>query len=155
MTFIPASTGWTNGSWTPKLYEYTISTGARALITTGTNYTVLNQTSGGGSVSQGCGNNCGNTPIDIHTALLLLNVFGMIAFWGFVIWLGIVGSVIIAMAKGSGGVNGTAVVIVAWLSAVFIALVGLFDPFKIYIIVLTTIIAAVMFKYGRSATVEE
>jgi len=110
------------------------------------------------TVTRGTGDTGITTPgggqVGTDTALTLINVFGFISFWGFIIWLGIVGTIIATMANSQSGVNGMAVVVVAWLSAVFIALIGLFDPFKIYIIVLSTIIAAVLFKYGKSATTE-
>jgi hypothetical protein len=93
--------------------------------------------------------------VTTNTALSFINVFGVIAFWGFVIWLGIVGSVITTMSHSAGGINGTAVIAVAWFAAVFIAIIGLFDPFKIYIIVISTIIAAVYFKFGRQTTMED
>ena len=90
--------------------------------------------------------------VTINTAVSLLNVFSIMAFWGFVIWLGIIGSVIVSMSNSASGINGTAIIAIAWFSAIFIAIIGLFDPFKIYIIVISTIIAAVYFKFGRSAT---
>jgi hypothetical protein len=97
----------------------------------------------------------GSGAVTISTALSLMNVFGVIAFWGFVIWLGIVGSIIVTMSNSASGINGTAVIAVAWFAAIFIAIIGLFDPFKIYIIVISTIIAAVYFKFGRTTTMED
>lgn len=95
----------------------------------------------------------GLTP-NLQAAEGLLSVFSNIAFYGFVIWLGIISGTIAMMVRYGGQVSGTGIVFVGWIAAIFISLIGLFGDFKIYIIVITTIIAAIMFYAGRRTTVE-
>lgn len=76
----------------------------------------------------------------------LINTLSMTALYGLIIWIGLV------FAGIRAGANGTGLIAVVWLSGVMIALIGLFDPFKIYIIVLSTMIAAVLFRSGQSAS---
>lgn len=90
----------------------------------------------------------------VNTANDLLAVLSNIAFYGFVIWLGIISGTIAMMVRYGGQVSGTGIVFVGWLAAIFISLIGLFGEFKIYIIVISTIIAALMFYAGRKIAVE-
>lgn len=89
----------------------------------------------------------------IQTSGTLLSAVGNVGFYGLIIWLGIIGVTIRQMTSNGGSVNGQAVIIIAWLSCVMIALIGLFGDYKIYIIVLSTIIAAIMFRVGQNTSV--
>lgn len=92
--------------------------------------------------------------VGTQTALDLLSVMSVTAFWGFVIWMGIIGTTIKMMVSRGGNVDSHGLMFVGWLSAILLAVIGLFAPYKIYIIVVSTILAAIMFKFlGRDTTV--
>lgn len=155
--FSPPAGHWLqSGMYTIKLWEIYIPSSTNKLLAThtvGVTDAVLPPAPGitppdGDGGPGGQGNNSGpgyNSDIGIGTGVDLLGIFGKRAFWGFVLWLGVVWP-----SRDSKGI-----IIIAWMSAVFMALIGLFDPYKIYVIVLTTIIAAIMFKVGQYTTTGE
>jgi len=74
----------------------------------------------------------------------MFNFMSLPAFWGLIIIIGFVGS--IAMKTN---VNGNALAFITFALVNLFALVGLFDPYGFYIIILTWILAGMMFGIGR------
>lgn len=79
------------------------------------------------------------------TVDMVITFLSMPAFWGMVIWVGVVGG---AAQKVSGNSTGY----IAFLFANILAVVGLFAPYTIYIVLITWIAAGIFFKLGRDAT---
>jgi hypothetical protein len=133
---ITLGTSGTNGAWTIALEDFNKTRYASSTFTVGS-------TNAGGS---------GSTA---NTAANLLLVFTYTAFYGMVIFIGIFYSAIKLMTAHGAQVNGQALVIIMALVATMEALVGLFDPFKLYIIVITWILAAIYFRQSRTAATGE
>lgn len=89
-----------------------------------------------------------------NTGTNLLNLFAVTAFYGLIIWLGIVGTIAGIMFKASGSINTGALMFIAVLAATFVALVGLFDPYKWYVLVLTWIFAGIYWRMNRDMVTE-
>lgn len=79
LTYVPPSTGWKNGSWYAKLYEYNTETYNTALLDTSSTWTVLNQSFNGSitpptpSIDSGTGSQA-LAAIDGWTAMFGLGV---------------------------------------------------------------------------------
>jgi len=80
------------------------------------------------------------------TSLNLLMVLTQIAFYGAIIYIG----VIYGLLKL--GVSGMPLIIISGMLATFEALIGLFGSYGIYVTILTWLIIAVYFKFGRDMT---
>jgi len=135
---ITIGTSGTNGNWKLTLEDFNKTEYASAIFTVGNSPTTPG---GGGSTA--------------NTAANLLLVFTYTAFYGMVIFIGIFYSAIKLMTAHGAQVNGSALVIVMALVATMEALVGLFDPFKLYIIVITWIFAAIYFRQTRTTATGE
>jgi len=95
------------------------------------------------------------TPGMTNQAANLLNIFTYMAFYGMVIFIGIFYSAIKLMTAHGAQVNGSALVIIMAIVATMEALIGLFDPYKLYIIVITWIFAAIYFRQTRATATGE
>lgn len=89
--------------------------------------------------------------VSTTTATNLLNVLGMIAFYGLLLYVGLLFGLIRLMTRNGAHMDGSSFVYAAVILANIVALIGLFDPFKMYVLVLTWIIAGATFTLGRRA----
>jgi hypothetical protein len=92
------------------------------------------------------------TPDYIQDGLLgssmgLINFMSTISFWGFIIWMGL--TISIAQAAGD-KINTKNLVLFSVLVANLLAVVGLWDPYTWYVLVISWIILAISFiQVGR------
>lgn len=86
--------------------------------------------------------------VSTTTATNLLNVLGMVAFYGLLLYVGLLFGMLKLMSSAGFSDSGM-FIYAAVILANLVALVGLFDPFKMYVLVLTWIIAGANFYVGR------
>jgi len=76
---------------------------------------------------------------------------GYTAFYGLIIFIGILYGTVKMMTRNGASIDGQALVIIMAVIASMESLIGLFDPFKYYILVLTWVLAGLYFKLNRNA----
>lgn len=81
-----------------------------------------------------------------NTIDMVIMFLSMPAFWGMVIWVGVVGG-----ASQSKAVNASSTGYIAFAFGNILAIVGLFAPYTMYILVILWIGAGVFFKLGHDA----
>lgn len=84
------------------------------------------------------------------TVDMVINFLSMPAFWGMIIWVGVVGG-----ASQSKAVNRSSTGYIAFAFGNILAIVGLFAPYTMYILVILWIGAGVFFKLGKEAAGSE
>lgn len=84
------------------------------------------------------------------TITMIITFLSMPAFWGMIIWVGVVGG-----ASQSNAVNTSSTGYIAFAFGNILAIVGLFAPYTMYILVILWIGAGVFFKLGRNAAGSE
>jgi len=84
------------------------------------------------------------------TIEMIIMFLSMPAFWGMIIWVGVVGGV-----AQSNAVNRSSTGYIAFALGNILAVVGMFAPYTMYILVILWIGAGVFFKLGREAAGSE
>jgi len=84
------------------------------------------------------------------TINMVIMFLSMPAFWGMIIWVGVVGGV-----AQSNAVNRSSTGYIAFALGNILAVVGMFAPYTMYILVILWIGAGVFFKLGREAAGSE
>lgn len=84
------------------------------------------------------------------TIEMVIMFLSMPAFWGMIIWVGVVGG-----AAQSNAVNRSSTGYIAFALGNILAVVGMFAPYTMYVLVILWIGAGVFFKLGREAAGSE
>jgi len=88
--------------------------------------------------------------VTLGTIEMIITFLSMPAFWGMIIWVGVVGGV-----AQSNAVNRSSTGYIAFAFGNILAVVGMFAPYTMYILVILWIGAGVFFKLGREAAGSE